>query len=113
MYNDIQIAGEGPALEGKGMKIATILTAFLAVTSLSPAWSAGAVQIAEESAENGSQVRSSDIVIVPDKDYGAAPFVIAGGTTVVLAAAGIGVYRSRKGGRFRRNSKNNKINRNP
>ncbi|MBO4876525.1 MAG: hypothetical protein J5501_00795 [Ruminococcus sp.] len=88
------------------MKIAILLTAFLAVTP-QPAVSASAVQPVCE-----SQVKTSDIVVVPDKDYEATPFIIAGGTVAVVAAAGVGVYRSRKGGKFRRNSKNNKINRN-
>ena len=94
------------------MKIAILMTAYLAAALLQPAGSAGAVDISEESAVRASQVRPTDVVIVPDKDYGPTPFIIAGGAFAVITAAGVGVYRSRKGGKLRRNSKNNKINRN-
>lgn len=98
------------------MKTAAFLTAFLAVTGLTvlhPAGEAAAAQQVEGAAGQTAAVKASEVVIVPDKEYNADPYIVAAGTIAVFTAAGAAVYRGRKGGKRRNNSKNNKINRNP
>lgn len=97
------------------MKTAAVLTAFLAVTGLAALYPAGEAFAAQQYADTAGQssaVKSSDIVIVPDKEHSPVTYVVAGGTVAVLSAAGAAVYRSRKGGKHNNNSKNNKINKN-